>query len=92
MKIIHTPNFQLSIFNYQLQNGTKTKNKSKRSLQHGIHDRRHIPAVDLLYGHLYGSHSECHQGNIAAGEEADGSQTAHAGYHRCQPELLRSIR
>ena len=46
----HRYNHKSQIINHNSKSyGFKTKNKSKRKLQHGFHDGRHIPAVDFLY-------------------------------------------
>ena len=50
----HRYNHKSQIINHNSKSyGFKTKNKSKRKLQHGFHDGRHIPAVDFLYGYLH---------------------------------------
>ena len=42
----HRYNHKSQIINHNSKSyGFKTKNKSKRKLQHGFHDGRHIPAV-----------------------------------------------
>ena len=51
----HRYNHKSQIINHNSKSyGFKTKNKSKRKLQHGFHDGRHIPAVDFLYGYQIG--------------------------------------
>ena len=60
----HRYNHKSQIINHNSKSyGFKTKNKSKRKLQHGFHDGRHIPAVDFLYGYLHRRDSERHQGD-----------------------------
>ena len=70
----------------------KTKNKSKRKLQHGFHDGRHIPAVDFLYGYLHRRDSERHQGDAPTGTKADCCQATDACHDRCESELLCRFR
>ena len=72
--------------------GFKTKNKSKRKLQHGFHDGRHIPAVDFLYGYLHRRDSERHQGDAPTGTKADCCQATDACHDRCESELLCRFR
>ena len=48
----------------------KRRTKSKRKLQHGFHDGRHIPAVDFLYGYLHRRDSERHQGDAPTGTKS----------------------
>ena len=64
----HRYNHKSQIINHNSKSyGFKTKNKSKRKLQHGFHDGRHIPAVDFLYGYLHRRDSERHQGDAPTG-------------------------
>ena len=68
----HRYNHKSQIINHNSKSyGFKTKNKSKRKLQHGFHDGRHIPAVDFLYGYLHRRDSERHQGDAPTGTKAD---------------------
>ena len=78
----HRYNHKSQIINHNSKSyGFKTKNKSKRKLQHGFHDGRHIPAVDFLYDYFYGSITECNLGIASAGKTADIRQAADKGYH-----------
>lgn len=83
-------NSPFSIFNYK-NYGSKKKNKGKRSVQHGLYDRRHIPLADLLHGYLYRSNPERHQGYLAASAKANSGETSYEGNDRRELELLRGI-
>ena len=68
----------------------KRKNKGKRSVQHGLYDRRHIPLADLLHGYLYRSNPErikvpCRK------RKANSGETSYEGNDRRELELLRGI-
>ena len=80
-------NWKWRIENY----GSKKKNKGKRSVQHGLYDRRHIPLADLLHGYLYRSNPERHQGYLAASAKANSGETSYEGNDRRELELLRGI-
>ncbi len=80
-------NWKWRIENY----GSKKKNKGKRSVQHGLYDRRHIPLADLLHGYLYRCNPERHQGYLAASAKANSGETSYEGNDRRELELLRGI-
>lgn len=89
----HRYNHKSQIINHNSKSyGFKTKNKSKRKLQHGFHDGRHIPAVDFLYGYLHRRDSERHQGDAPTGTKADCCQATDACHDRCESELLCRFR
>ena len=84
----HRYNHKSQIINHNSKSyGFKTKNKSKRKLQHGFHDGRHIPAVDFLYGYLHRRDSERHQGDAPTGTKADCCQATDACHDRCESEF-----
>ena len=71
--------------------GSKKKNKGKRSVQHGLYDRCHIPLADLLHGYLYRCNPKRHQGHLAASAKADSGETSYESNDRRKLELLRGI-